>query len=408
MRRTSAAVQSDDGGRAITSPRQLEEALRVSLAGSAAGVSVTPESALRVGAVFACVRLISGAVANLPLQVMRREGAKTRVNLTWDDDWEWLRRRPNDWQTPSQMKRMLQAHLLLRGNGYALKVKSRRRVIGLNPLDPDRMRVDQLDDLSLAYTYTRRNGSKIVLPQDDVLHLVGLSLDGVRGVSPITYARESIGLSIAQERHGAKTMKNSARPSTVLTHPERIGAEAVATLRASLDEYRAGGEAEGHSLVLEEGMTIEKISMTNEDAQWIEARKFSRGDIAMFFGVPPHMIGDVDKQSSWGTGIESQGIGFVTYTLEDHLTTWEESLDRSIVSEPNVYTRFNRSALIRGDFKSRVDGYAKALQWGWMNTDEVRSLEDMNPREDGEGGRYYDPPNTAGTPAGTSKEDTET
>lgn len=405
IRGTAASVQPGDGGRSINSPRYLEDAIRVGMAGSSAGIAVTPETSLRVGTVFACVRLISGAVANLPLQIMRRSDAKKREDLTWDPDWEWLRRRPNRWQTPAQMKRMMQAHLLLRGNAYALKVKSRGRVIGLNPLHPDRVKVDQLDDLSLAFTYSRRDGGRVVLPQEDVLHLVGLSFDGVTGVSPITYAREAIGLSIAQERHGANTMKNAARPSTVLKHPGRLGQEALDSLRASLDEYRAGGESEGRSLVLEEGMGIEKLSMTAQDAQWIESRKFSRGDIAMFFGVPPHMIGDTEKSTSWGNGIEHQAIGFVTYTLEDHLTTWEEAFDLGVVPSPDIYARFNRSALIRGDFKTRVEGYAKALQWGWMSTDEVRSLEDMNPREDGLGGRYYDPPNTAGTPSGESREE---
>ena len=134
--------------------------------------------------------------------------------------------------------------------------------------------------------------------------------------------------------------------------------------------------------------------MTAEDAQWIESRKFSRTDIAMFFGVPPHMIGDTEKSTSWGSGIEQQSIGFVTYTLEDHLTTWEETANRDLITDSSIYARFNRRALVRGDIKTRTEHYVKMLQWGVYSPNEVRAREDENPRADGD--VYYDPPNTAG------------
>jgi HK97 family phage portal protein len=191
-----------------------------------------------------------------------------------------------------------------------------------------------------------------------------------------------------------------------LQHPHKLGGEGLEFLRASLDSYRSGGDSEGKALILEEGMSASSISMTAEDAQWIESRKFSRSDIAMFFGVPPHMIGDTEKSTSWGTGIEQQSIGFVTYTLEDHLTTWEESINRDLIPEfePDMYARFNRAALVRGDIKTRWEAYVKALQWGVMSSDEVRALEDLNPRQDGKGGEYYDPPNTAGGKEGGQNE----
>ena len=144
-------------------------------------------------------------------------------------------------------------------------------------------------------------------------------------------------------------------------------------------------------------MDVAQMSMKATDAQWIESRKFSRGDIAMFFGVPPHMIGDTDKASSWGTGVEHQSIGFVTYTLEDHLTTWEETANRDLISEdePDVYVRFNRKALVRGDIKTRTEHYTRMMQWGVYSPNEVRKFEDSNPREGGD--VYYDPPNMAGS-----------
>lgn len=394
LRGSRAAVQSKDGGREVRSPDDLAQAIRVQGMSNAAGMPVTAETAMRVGAVFACVRLISGAVANLPIEIKERIDDENRMNRRDLSLWTVLRRKPNSWQTPSQFKRMMQAHVLLRGNAYAQIVWSRGRVIGLLPLDPDRVDVKQADDLSLRYSYQRRDGRRVALEQRDVFHLVGLTLDGVNGVSAITYARETIGLTMAQERHGATTFKNSARPSMVLKHPGKLGIEGQEFLRASLDDYRAGGESEGKALILEEGMNTEPLSMTAEDAQWIESRKFSRTDIAMFFGVPPHMIGDTEKSTSWGSGIEQQSIGFVTYTLEDHLTTWEETANRDLISEPAVYARFNRRALVRGDIKTRTDHYVRMMQWGVYSPNEVRAREDENPREGGD--VYYDPPNTAG------------
>lgn len=398
-----AATQSKDGGRQVNSPDELAEVIRQQSTSSAAGMSVNANTAMRVAAVYACVRLISGAVANLPIEIKERIDDDTRVNRTDLSLWNVMRRKPNSWQTPSQFKRMMQAHVLLRGNAYAQIVQSRGRVIALLPLDPDRMKVTQSDDSTLSYTYRRRDGGSVKLKQSEVFHLVGLTLDGVTGVSAITYARETIGLSMAQEKHGSTTFRNAARPSIVLSHPGKLGQEGQEFLRASLDEYRQGGASEGKSLILEEGMTTSQISMTAEDAQWIESRKFSRTDIAMFFGVPPHMIGDTEKSTSWGSGIEQQSIGFVTYTLEDHLTTWEETTNRDLILEPSVYARFNRRALVRGDIKTRTDHYVKMLQWGVYNPNEVRAREDENPRPDGD--VYYDPPNTAGQAGDTDQKD---
>ncbi|HEV7283309.1 MAG TPA: phage portal protein, partial [Kaistia sp.] len=323
---------------------------------------------------------------------------RTREDASDAPLWKVLRRKPNRWQTPSQFRRMMQAHLLLHGNAYAMIVRSRGLVLELVPLHPGRVEVKQADDLSLTYVYTRKDGRRVPLKQSEVFHLVGLTLDGVHGVSPITYARETIGLSLAMEDHGATTFRNGAKVSGILKHPGKLGDAGIQRLRDSLEDFRSGGEKEGKSLILEEGMDYTRMAMTAEDAQWIESRKFSRTDIAMFFGVPPHMIGDTEKSTSWGTGIEQQSIGFVAYTLEDHLTTWEEAVNRDLVGEADgdVYARFNRAALVKGDIKARWEAYVKGLQWGVHSPDEVRALEDLNPRADGKGGVYYDPPNTAG------------
>ncbi|ASY56479.1 phage portal protein [Sinorhizobium sp. CCBAU 05631] len=389
-----AAYQDKGGGVVISTTQQLEEAIRGGSV-TASGVSVTPDRAMRVAAVYACVRLRSGVVANMPLHIKRRINERTREDASDDPLWKIFRRRPNRWQTPAQFKRMMQAHLLLRGNAYAMIVASRGNVLELIPMHPDRVKCTQNDDLSLIYVYTRKDGRPVPLRQSEVFHLVGLTLDGVHGVSVIAYARETIGLSVSMENHGASVFKNGARASVVLRHPGKLGKEGLEFLRASLDDYRAGGESEGKALILEEGMETEALSMTAEDAQWIESRKFSRTDIAMFFGVPPHMIGDTEKSSSWGTGIEVQTQGFVTFSAEDDLTIWEETINRDLIpEESDLYAKFNRAALVRGDIKARWDAHVKALQWGVASPNEIRALEDMNPREGGD--VYYPPPNTAG------------
>lgn len=398
-----ASYQPASGGTLITTPQQLEEALRAR-AVSGSGAVVTPSSAMGVSAVYGSVRLLSGAVANLPIGLKRRVDDRTRADASDHNLAHLLSRKPNRWQTPSQFRRMMQAHVLLRGNGFAMKVQMTDRVLEVIPLHPDRVEIEQAADLTLSYVYTRKDGRRVRLTQGEVFHLAGLTLDGVRGVSPLTYARESIGLALAMENHGATTFKNGTRPSTILKHPGRLGPEGQEMLRASLDSYRAGGESEGKALILEEGMDMTNLGMTAEDAQWIEARQFSRVDIAMFMGVPPSMLGDTSgSDSNWGTGLEQKSLGFVTYTLEDHLTMWEETIARDLIpeSEPTLYARFNRAALVRGDIQTRWEAYVKGLQWGVYSPNEIRALEDSNPRPGGD--VYYDPPNTAGTPGSERK-----
>lgn len=403
-----AAVQDAGPGRLVRTAADLEDAMR-GVGETRSGAVVTATSAMKVATVYACVRIISGAVATLPLHIKRRVDAKTREDASDTELWKVIRRRPNRWQKPAQFRRMMQAHVLLRGNAYAVITRTTKRDIKeLIPLHPDRVEAKQLDDMSMQYIWTRKDGRKIVFRQDEVLHLFGLTLDGVNGVTPITFARETIGLAMSMEDHGAATFKNGARIGGALKHPGKLGGEGVENLRASLEDFRAGGSREGKFLILEEGMDVAELSMTSKDAEWLEGRKFSRTDIAMFFGVPPHMFGDTEKSTSWGTGIEQQTQGFLAFTLEDHLVMWEEGITVDLTEDgSDLYAKFNRNALVRADLKTRTDHYTKMLQWGVYNPDKVLELEDENPREDGKGGVYYDPPNTAGTPSSDQKDNAD-
>jgi HK97 family phage portal protein len=388
------AVQDSGGGVLINTSEELERYLQDGQA-TKSGAVVTADTALRQGAVYACVRLLSGPPATLPLHIKKRIDARTREDASDGDLWHLWNRNPNGWMKPHQFKRMLMAHVLLRGNACCLKVSSRNRVISLIPLDPDRTEIKQNDDLSLRFEYQRKNGGKTVFTQKEIFHLYGLTLNGFSGVTPITYARETIGLAMAQEDHGAKTFKNGTRAGGALQHPNKLSPEAYDRLKGSIDEFRSGGVQEGRDLILEEGMTYNKMSMTSQDAQWIDSRKLSRSDIAMFFGVPPSMIGDNSgSDSNWGTGLEQKANGFVTFTLEDYLTMFEEGITIDLNDDPSIYAKYNRAALVKGDIKARWDSYVKGLQWGVWSPNEVRALEDQNPREGGD--IYYPPPNTAG------------
>lgn len=388
------AMQDSGGGVLIQTSAELDQYLKDG-ATTRSGAVVTPDTALRQGAVYACVRILSGPPATLPLAIKKRIDERTRQDASDSDLWKVLNRKPNGWQKPHQFKRMMMAHVLLRGNAVALKVMSRGALQGLIPLDPDRTEIKQNDDLTLRFEYQRKNGGRDTFQQKEIFHLFGLTLNGYIGVTPITYARETIGLAMAQEDHGATTFKNGARVGGILKHPNKLSPEAYERLKTSLDEYGAGGSREGKLLLTEEGMEFATIAMSQKDAEWVESRKLSVRDVAMFFGVPPSMIGDNSgSDSNWGTGLEQKANGFVTFTLEDYLTMWEEGITIDLNSDPAIYARYNRAALVKGDIKTRWDAYVKGLQWGVWSPNEVRALEDQNPRDGGD--IYYPPPNTAG------------
>jgi HK97 family phage portal protein len=383
------------------SPEQLREFLRIG--GSwetASGVSVTESSAMRIAAAWRCTQIISGAVAFVPLDLVLRVSETERRPAAGHPLRKVLTAKPNHWQTPSEFRRMMQAHLLLRGNAYALKVFLGGSVVALLPLHPDRVEVEQAADMSLSYRVRHSDGRYRVLSGRDVFHLRGMSLDGVKGLSVLSHMRESLGLALQAERAGARMMKDGQFVGGTLEHPGKLGPEAYERLKTSISERFSGADNAGKAMILEEGMKFTPIAMSATDLQFLEQRDFQRYDIAMFFGVPPHMLGATEKQTSWGSGIEQQGIGFVTYTLNDWLKIWEEAIKRDLIPEREWDTldaRFFTQGLMRGDVKTRWEAYVKARQWGVMSADEIRALEDMNPRPDGRGGEYAEPPNASGT-----------
>jgi HK97 family phage portal protein len=361
---------------------------------STSGETITDHSALKVAVAYRCCDILSGAVATLPLDLKRRVSDKVRQDASDHALWPILKTKPNSWQTPSQFKRLMQMFVLLRGNGYALKVRALGKIIALVPLT-GHMHVEQVKG-DLIYTYTPHNGERRPIPQADIFHLAGLSLDGITGLSILSYARESLGLSLTTERHANTLFKKGTASGGVFTHPKSLSNQVFDKLKASLEEFRgAKGESSYHDIILEEAMTYTKLGMSSVDAQFVETREFTAYEICAFFGVPPHMVGLTTKTTSWGSGIEQQSLGFVAYTLQPHLTMWGETIARDLLTAPgdeNVYALINPSGLVRGDIKTRFWAYATGRQWGWLSANDIREKEDENPIPEG-GDIYLQPSN---------------
>jgi HK97 family phage portal protein len=361
-----------------------------------AGSVVTPDSALRLTAVFAAIRLLSSSISSLPLITYNTttDGKQPATSSTL---FTVLKDKPNKWQTSAEWREMMACHFLLRGNAYSQIVRDGSgRVRELIPLHPDRVTPFIVND-TIAYKYVPAEGGEKTFLAHEIHHWRGMSLDGVEGVSPITWARETIGLSMAAEDFGGAYFGNGTVLSGVLEHPNKLGDTAYDRLKKSWADRHQGVTQSHKPAILEEGMTWKQLGVKPEEAQFLETRKFQVAEIARLYGVPPHMIGDVDGSTSWGTGIEQQSIGFVTYSLNPILVKIEQAMKRDLLnlsSQSNMFVKFNTNALMRGDSASRADYYNKMWGLGSMNSDEIRAFEDMNKIEGGD--QYFIPLNHTG------------
>lgn len=393
---------------------EIREFLRDGSNTSISGRSITETNAMKVAAAYRCTNIIAGVVSWLPMDLIRRESETVRKPAVGHPLRRVLTVRPNAWQTPKEFKQLMQAHVMLRGNAVAVKVKALGQVVALIPIHPDRVLIEQESNLQMKYTVTALDGSLKVYRSADVLHLRGLSLNGYSGLSVLSHMRESLGIALDGETAAATLMKNGTFLDTVIKMPvgQKMSKEAYDRLKESWEKRKSGVENTGKTAILEEGADLAKTSMTSRDLQFIESRDFQRYDIAMFFGVPPHMIGATEKTTSWGSGIEQQNIGFVTYTLNDWLVMWQEALKRDTIKESEweeLDVRFFTQGLLRGDTKAQWDAFTKGRQWGVYSANDVRALLDMNPRTltdgspDPEGDEYAAPPNQNPDAEGTDE-----
>jgi HK97 family phage portal protein len=291
----------------------------------------------------------------------------------------------------------LMTHLLLWGNAYAQIVRDgKNRVLGLSPLLPDRMEVKRAAGGEIFYSYRRSyeesrldpTSGTVILSGENVLHIPGLGFDGLVGYSPIALAKSAVGMAIATEEYGAAFFANGASPGGVLEHPGVLkDPQKVKDSWNSL--YRGSGNAH-RVAVLEEGMKFSPIGIPPEQAQFLETRKFQINEIARVFRVPPHMVGDLEKSSF--SNIEQQSLEFVKYTLGPWVCRWEQSLNQALLlpwEKAEYFIKFNLDGLLRGDYQSRVQGYAIGRQNGWLSANDIRELEDLNLIPEEEGGDLY-------------------
>ena len=354
-----------------------------------AGKAVNERSAMQMSAVYACVRILSEAY--------QYNGSGGKEKALKHPLYSLLHDEPNPEMSAYSFRETMMTHLLLWGNAYAQIIRNGRgEVTALYPLMPDRMTVDRDARGHIFYEYSRQDsdantlGKKqsVILLPEDVFHIPGLGFDGLVGYSPIAMAKQAIGMGLACDEYGAAFYQNGAQPGGVLEHPGVV--KNPQRVRDSWNAIYQGARNAHKIAILEEGMSYKPITISPEQAQFLETRKFQIDEIARIFRVPPHMVGDLDKSSF--SNIEQQSLEFVKYTLSPWISRWEHAIHRSLLlpsEKPQYFARFNVEGLLRGDYQSRMQGYAVARQNGWMSANDIRELENLDLIPDEDGGNLY-------------------
>lgn len=348
---------------------------------SLAGVPVNADTALRISAVWACVRLISNSLASTPLIVYRKRADGGRDRAVMHPLYSLLHDQPNASMTAHEFKRLLTVHALLEGNGYARMVPGPRGPVDrLIPIHPSRVEVEQIADDRLRYVVTQNDGQKSVLLDDEMFHLRGLSWDGLTGVSVLQYGRQSMGLALATEEHGARLFKQGTMLSGILTYPTTLTPKAAKAIRQDWNVQHAGLDNAHSVAVFGDGITYTPTGMTNEDAQFLATREFQIADIARWFGVDLALIQENSKATSWGTGIEQLINATILFTLMPWGDLWAQSIKRDmIVATDRYYAEYLFDALVRADIAAKNQAYQTGVAGGWLSRNEVRQMENRNP-----------------------------
>ena len=362
---------------------------------SISGKSVDTTTALQVSTVFSCVKILAESVACLPLHVYRQD-RQSKTLATEHPLYYLLHDAPNSEMTAYSFKETTMLHLLTSGNAYSQIFRDKlNRVMSLYPLLPDKMTVKRDNTGKRIYTYrpaTSENphmttSAEITMQEADVLHIPALGNDGLFGYSPIAIARNAIGVALACEDFGAKFFQNGAKPSGILKVPHVL--KDPQKLSESWQAAYGGGNS-GKTAVLEEGVEYQQLSVNQNDAQFLETRKFQIAEIARIFRVPLHMINELDRATF--SNITQQSLEFITYTLTPYLVRLEQGFNKALFSETErgkYFVKFSVEGFLRGDYETRMRGYSTAINQGILSVNEVRSLEDLNPLSAEEGGDYH-------------------
>lgn len=377
-----SASQDGTGGRIMTSEQLYHEMLSSGRI-TESGALITDDNILTVGEIFACLRILSSSIAMLPLNLMSyrddaEEIAKAHPVQTL------FSRGPNRRQTPFEFLQLAIVHKLLYGNFYALVVRTAGQIVEIWPLNPRRMQVEELDNGVIFYKYQMPKGELSTFREDEILHVRGMSKDGLLGQSTAYAASEDAGLSMRMRTFAGSLFRNGLRPSGVYTVPEFLSPEKTASLTSMLDAYLSGAENAGRTLLLQGGATWAKVSLDADEAQYIEGRQFTRSQIAMFFGVPPQFLGDLAGSTTWGSGMAAQGKGFVSYVLNPHIISLCQDLDKALLTpeeRDDYYHKVDVRMLTEGDAKDRAGVHEIYLRNGVLEVDEVRTEIGYNPRK---------------------------
>jgi HK97 family phage portal protein len=367
---------------------------------SSTGLNITAENALGISAYYAGVTLISQTVGQLDCHTYERS-AKGKQRAIDYQVYSLLHDEPNPEMSPAVFKETLQAHLLTWGNAYAEIEWDPLYPVpqALWPLRPDKMNVLRDQSGKLTYNYTLPNGNPVILPTNRVLHIPGFGFDGRVGYDPLTLWKEPLGLAKASEKFAAKVF-TGANIRYALTHPGKVSIDAEKRMRESWETMYNGLDNAHRTAILQEGVSLKEIGTAPEAMQMLESRMFQKEEIAMILHIPSRFL-NVKTEAADYANVEQSGIEFVTYCLTPWLVRWEQELDRKLIVGPykgKYFTEFLTAGLMRGDLVSRYNAYAVGKNNGWLSPDEIREMENMNPRTDGKGGEYQAAPTGAAPP----------
>lgn len=357
------------------------------------GAPVTPASAMRLAVVYTCIKIIAEAVGSLPLISYRRrpDGGRERAPDFYLS--ELLQYEPNPEMEAVTFIETLTAHVAGWGNGYAEIIRDfGSRPLALWPLRPDRMTV--LRNPGLTYRYVRPSGQSVDLAPSQVFHIRGLSFDGLMGYSVLA-DQQAIALAQVTQDYGTSFFRNNARPAIVAMHPKTLTQGAVDRLAAQFEALKGSTNA-GKTVIMEEGLDLKEIGIPPEQAQYLETRKFQRAEIIGMYLIPPHRAGDVERSTSWGTGIAEQNQTWLDVGLGMYLRRWEQAIRRALITSAyraTFYTEFLREALLRADPLARAQINHIAWMDGRLSADDINEMENRNHLPDGKGQGYYRPLN---------------
>ena len=337
---------------------------------------VNSDTAMRHTAVYTCVDIIASSLASVALNVYKRDEGK-RVLAQNHPLYEILKYSPNPYLTRFDYIRMWAQDILLRGNHYSQIVRNQKgEIIGLYPLKADNMQVKLTTKGQKVFIYKTAE-KEYALTQDEVFHTLGLpGPDGLTGINPIEYNRKAIELSMTTEQFGINFFKNGANGSGILKHPKVLSDKAFERLRKEFEDAYTGLRNSGKPIILEEGMDYVRLTLSNEDSQFLDTRRFQKTEIAALFKVPPYMLGDMSKATF--NNMEQMMTNFVMNCLMPHAVNFELAAKKYLLRNKSFYVKFNLNALMRGDFKTRTEGYRTLINIGALTPNEVRELEEFN------------------------------